>query len=901
MNTALALTVVRKMAPQLIKSGLVFILSMALMQVSRELGIILMMAYSSLMVVKSAKREMPLGTFTALLPGGISLFCFLFMLTFIGVRDIAMPLIGVVLGLVPGFLMARGHKIYEVGGRPFAKRTYFYILIWAISLLFTQGSTLLGLRQVMDFGFLLNGFSTSMAVILSIFLYTKSKSIGGPQPPAGATLTMFLLVAVSMCFFAVSVTSATAYTIGNPRSDSGQIAKAGQYVFQEELSRLGKLGGQKTEDGLKDSSTYTLVVESKTTGRQGVLASGAQVKMGLTYYPRSKTNWTQSIQSLNGVYNHKMQKGSALRKGTLRQGGEGYYWVMSEIRNNFDDVIQVIGLWKYKDWVVSYTYVGVPTQNGNLLQTSPITDFENSMRRIQSRVKQLGIGTPQPAPQPHPQPQPAPQPQPVPQPQPQPDPEPQPQPQPNQTVGEDPSAEADLAEIIDEMVAVMENALNNVGFTKGAAAAGLAIAIVQLLSGLGMTAAYTAAVEVAAAVDAAVAQHGAPGSPHAQSAPQAPSQAQTPDPLQPETEFKEGQEALDWLEANGYYDENGNLKDWIDDPSLPDLYGIAGYEDDDGNPTEDVVIVIEKGSGVPPAQTDMDAEHPDQSVDNHGQQANVSQDDSKDDSVKGDKQDDGTEKPQVPPQQTPVQEAQPQPEEKTETGIPAPLPPTTPEQIDEITERVRKIIKDKKAEGYYVRNRTIEVTGNYYVDKVITGLNKGINNVGELPAAIGFPGLTWHPYDYITGQTGGQCGEYGEWGGKWSRDDIKEVFGEESVMTQITAGTGSNNHNATRVITPNGDRYVLDFWRGMQGKKTVFAEEEWVAAEAKSGRTGITRSWSGDKADTLNGAEGILNKYINSKGEEEGIRKYLEQAIPKERAEREAIVRSYRKSPWPTI
>lgn len=171
-----------------------------------------------------------------------------------------------------------------------------------------------------------------------------------------------------------------------------------------------------------------------------------------------------------------------------------------------------------------------------------------------------------------------------------------------------------------------------------------------------------------------------------------------------------------------------------------------------------------------------------------------------------------------------------------------------------------------------------------------------MNNIG---------GWFGSPLDSAMGWKGGQCGEYGEWGMKWSRKACEQTFGKDIIITQITAeslGNDSNNHNSTRIITPNGDRFVIDYWQGVQGGETVYTEDEWIKQQAAEGRSEIVRSHTGDRADiTTGGEEGMLNSFINKYGEDEGIRKFLsKQTKMLPQGKRQAIVSSYQKSPWPT-
>lgn len=193
-------TITKSIGKQLIVMAIIIVISLALMSVNQALGIIVMMLLSSFMVIKSSNKEMPLNKFTALLPGLMSLLIFLIMLALLDVENEIMPLIGIGLGLIFGGLMARGHDVYVKNGILYAKRTFFYVFIWTISILFTQGSTLLGMRNVTDFGLLLNGFSTSMMVILSMILFfrTFNKKVFINNTTHGSLLVLLTIVVLSI-------------------------------------------------------------------------------------------------------------------------------------------------------------------------------------------------------------------------------------------------------------------------------------------------------------------------------------------------------------------------------------------------------------------------------------------------------------------------------------------------------------------------------------------------------------------------------------------------------------------------------------------------------------------------------------------------------------------------------
>lgn len=174
------------------------------------------------------------------------------------------------------------------------------------------------------------------------------------------------------------------------------------------------------------------------------------------------------------------------------------------------------------------------------------------------------------------------------------------------------------------------------------------------------------------------------------------------------------------------------------------------------------------------------------------------------------------------------------------------------------------VIKTQLAAGYYVKNPTI--------------ISKAWNNtLGGL--------INW-----MAGYKGGQCGEFGEWGMKWSEPFITKSFGKGAIITDIVCFRNSLiGHRATRVILPNGDRVVLDYWEGMAtGKPAVYPEDQWIAKwKAKLG---------GSPEIHRTGDELGLKQMIQTFGEEKGSRLFMSQAKDKEKAQ--AVLNSWRKNPW---
>ncbi|MCF8067879.1 MAG: DMT family transporter [Desulfobacterales bacterium] len=1245
MTFKIALNVARKMSKKLMITGAILMLSMLVMQFNRSLGIILMMLYSSWMVIKSSKNEMPLGKITAILPGTISLCCFLFMLWFIGVYRPMMPLIGIILGIAPGFLMARGHQISIKNGKPYAKRTYFYILIWAASLLFIQGSTLLGLRKITEFGFLLNGFSTTMAVILSLFLVKKANTIKKINVGTGQFINVIIPVCTiifAMFLWGTGISAETTFSSGNasslgtfhgePPTVNGSGVRYGQTEYKAILnprvanlleSRKKRWFNSKISTGKKNllvnwsfsggrlivdwdkriatlepiyfscitaaqydydpgkikyfkssvelslkkqsdggnslnmlgvdtsgnggysnmlpvmhgfgypviigdgymSSRYTSDREINSNGqylKQPVYHGIGQTDFHITNnFPKSAGDKSNRKVSGNNTLLMQLQQGNYFRENFAIEQGvmetafgclivldnalkainaeelrpadyrdkefsfvpvktigrepatphliselkpQNSSWTKrdvtgtkvykgrflraapspndmnsaakicaalrnavcegAELKVDWDkrkatlspflirwDILTYNGAWKnttseafspvksesgkitfnasafqyiadgelnysyqnkrvplasshdsslttfnpvaFKGKPVSVQWQAIPWDNDSILVRVYARPFTNQLRFVESQYylpayydilfeqhKAVGSNKIEPAPDV--------------------------EDTKNEISRSEPSEtkssqdrlqtdqnDEDLLSAIEQVLNTIEQSVQNIGFSEGAVAAGLTIAIIQLLGGLGMTAAYISAIDVAAAIDASVseAQQELYSQPDVQDrnflidengerwesndeglfgveydgktewmtrekAEQSIQKelesrhereekhdGQDPSSAQGWTEMLDGTEAQAWLIKNGYLYENGQptllFQDWQKNPDRGSLHGIAGYEGANGDMT-DSVILISRGE---PAQQEPE-------IQNKEQQSEEDRTDTqKVDAAENQVQDTQQSDEKVHSTKEPTKDTQQEVQEEIDDDRPPdvdrhndellpdepepykPPGPTTPEQVATLKDKIQETVDDKKMEGYYVRNREFDVLP--VVDQALWAGNKAINNIGNWVGS---------PVDGAMGWTGGQCGEYGEWGIKWSEKACKDTFGEGTIMTQITAESGTSNHNATRVITPNGDRFVIDYWQGMQDRQTVYTEEEWIQQQTKAGRPDIVRSWSGDKADILGGGEeGALNNYINKYGEKEGIEKFRSGAAKGEdMAKREALILSYQKSPWPT-
>lgn len=130
------------------------------------------------------------------------------------------------------------------------------------------------------------------------------------------------------------------------------------------------------------------------------------------------------------------------------------------------------------------------------------------------------------------------------------------------------------------------------------------------------------------------------------------------------------------------------------------------------------------------------------------------------------------------PEEEPASEVEPEEE---------PAPPTDRELMlmdVEFNRRLRELVAQLRADGYYVMNR-----------------NAAASAYNRL--------LGQYVVDPFTGHTGGTCGDFVDWGEQWLEPLVREVYGDHAVLSQISVESSSmRNHTANRIVTRNADNVV---------------------------------------------------------------------------------------------
>jgi hypothetical protein len=201
-----------------------------------------------------------------------------------------------------------------------------------------------------------------------------------------------------------------------------------------------------------------------------------------------------------------------------------------------------------------------------------------------------------------------------------------------------------------------------------------------------------------------------------------------------------------------------------------------------------------------------------------------------------------------------------------------------PDRIGAFTRCFEQSVRDRIAEGYYVKNYSFV---------------RGVRTAGG--------GLN----PFLDKSRGGRCGEYGEWGMKWIKpcvdlyfpgalvDDLfieeKSSAHEKHVGDYVDAIYAAN-HRATRVVLPDGRRFVVDYWDAVgSGDPELQPQTAWV----KKWRDRIGPA---DSVLSTSDDEVILKKAVVRLGEEKGLALFRKQN--KRLVNPEIWIKSWQREPW---
>ncbi len=199
-------------------------------------------------------------------------------------------------------------------------------------------------------------------------------------------------------------------------------------------------------------------------------------------------------------------------------------------------------------------------------------------------------------------------------------------------------------------------------------------------------------------------------------------------------------------------------------------------------------------------------------------------------------------------------------------------------KIPQLKEKMQQILKEKNDEGYFVRNPN--------------GIKKVMWNLPYVSKNI----------EKLMGYKGGQCGEFAEYGIKWSDEYLKDIVGKDAVTSIIVLekyiyDNPLRNHASTVIIMGNGERYVLDYWESIKtGVPSISKESEWIAKWKD-------HMWGGDCRIYERGPlEMQLKTSMEKLGQakEEQIFDLFRKQAAKDgkSSQAEVIIKSWRKNPW---
>lgn len=188
---------VRALVRNLLLSGLMIGVCLALWTLSPPAGSLAMLITSGWMLLRSYRREWPLHWLTCLMPALSAVGCYVVQAAlFGGSQPSALAPPAIMVGLVFGLLRGRAHRVFVRGARVFARRTSLYLAVWMACVVLTQGAAVFAVPEAVSFTLAGGAFTTTMVVAMSLVLFKKYLAVR-PRPAGAAVPRAVALVLVT--------------------------------------------------------------------------------------------------------------------------------------------------------------------------------------------------------------------------------------------------------------------------------------------------------------------------------------------------------------------------------------------------------------------------------------------------------------------------------------------------------------------------------------------------------------------------------------------------------------------------------------------------------------------------------------------------------------------------------
>ncbi len=241
MATSKAELFIKSAIKSVLRSALVMGAAMLAWQVSAALGSLVMLGGSFLLMFLSYSKEWRLHWVTCLLPPLAAGGSYLMQLSILDLQpDSAVLTPAIIVGVVIGLLRGLTHKTFVRAGGVFAKRSVFFLLIWAISYGVTQLFTLARSQGMVSVGLAGGAFSTALLAVASLILlfkYAAKRGEAAMAPVGGAGRSPVLPMVLMLLCGLLAPLTARAQTQVDEAQQLRDIAR--DIVLDSEVDALG--------------------------------------------------------------------------------------------------------------------------------------------------------------------------------------------------------------------------------------------------------------------------------------------------------------------------------------------------------------------------------------------------------------------------------------------------------------------------------------------------------------------------------------------------------------------------------------------------------------------------------------------------------------------------------------